>query len=336
MNNPISFPNLGLEMDPGQGFPLGPLNIRFYGLVIALGLLLAVVYAMRRSKEFGLKQDDLLDGVLWIAPLAIICARLYYCAFSWESYAADPIRILYIWEGGIAIYGSVIGAVLGILLFCRIKKVSIGAVLDIVLLGFLIGQVFGRWGNFFNREAFGSYSDGLLAMQIPIKNLPSYSQLLPELQAFASALQQGIPYETTLSADVAQLVKASVEGGYLGYIRVHPTFLYELLWNLVGFIGLHFLSKKRRYDGQIALGYAAWYGLGRLWIEGLRMDSLYWGPFRVSQLLAGVTCVAAITLLVVLHFRPHKPLFVHRIAPEEPEEAEPSEEAEEPAPEEEP
>ena len=332
MNNPIAFPNLGLELDPSQGFSIGPLDIRFYGLVIALGLLLAVFYAMRRCKQFGLKQDDLLDGVLWIAPFAILCARLYYCAFSWESYADNPISILYIWEGGIAIYGSVIGAVIGILVFCKIKKVSVGAVLDLVLLGFLIGQLFGRWGNFFNREAFGSYSDGLLAMQIPVGNLPGINQLMPEIKSFVAALQQGIPYETTLSTDVAELIRASVEGGYVNYIRVHPTFLYESLWNLAGFIGLHFLSKKRRYDGQIALGYAAWYGLGRLWIEGLRMDSLYWGPFRVSQLLAGVTCVAAITLLVVLHFRRHKPLFVHRIAPAEPEEEAPSQEpAEEPA-----
>ena len=307
MGNPIIFPKLGIEIDPGQGFSIGPLNVRFYGLVIAVGLLLAVIYGMRRCKQFGLKQDDLLDGVLWIVPFAIVCARIYYCAFSWESYADDPIRVLYIWEGGIAIYGGVIGAVLGILVFCKIKKISVGAVLDLVLLGFLIGQAIGRWGNFFNREAFGCYTDNLFAMQIHAGNLPQ------------STLQ-------AMGADVTQLLQMAKDGGYAPMIQVHPTFFYEFAWNAVGFVLLHFLSKKRRYDGQIALGYAAWYGLGRVWIEGLRMDSLYWGPFRVSQLLAGATCVIAIAVLVFLHFRPHKPLFVNRVTEQE----QPEEEAEQP------
>ena len=307
MNNPIMFPNLGIELNPGNGFSLGPLNIRFYGLVIALGLLLAVIYGMRRCKQFGLKQDDLLDGVLWIVPFAIVCARIYYCAFSWDSFASNPIRCLYIWEGGIAIYGGVIGAVIGILVFCKIKKLSAGAVLDLVLLGFLIGQAMGRWGNFFNREAFGSYTDSLLAMRISVP-IPGAAP----------------------AQDAALLLQKAVEGGYEGAIQVHPTFLYESLWNIVGFVLLHFLSKKRRYDGQIALGYAAWYGLGRVWIEGLRMDSLYWGPFRVSQLLAGATCVIAVALLIFLHFRPHKPLFAQRVAEAEAAEAITEEPTEEP------
>ena len=308
MNNPIMFPNLGIELNPGNGFSLGPLNIRFYGLVIALGLLLAVIYGMRRCKQFGLKQDDLLDGVLWIVPFAIVCARIYYCAFSWDSFASNPIRCLYIWEGGIAIYGGVIGAVIGILVFCKVKKLSAGAVLDLVLLGFLIGQAMGRWGNFFNREAFGSYTDNLLAMRISVP-IPGAAP----------------------AQDATLLLQKAVEGGYEGAIQVHPTFLYESLWNIVGFVLLHFLSKKRRYDGQIALGYAAWYGLGRVWIEGLRMDSLYWGPFRVSQLLAGATCVIAVALLIFLHFRPHKPLFAQRVAEAEAAEATTEESAEEPA-----
>ena len=272
MNNPIAFPNLGLELDPSQGFSLGPLNIRFYGLVIALGLLLAVFYAMRRCKQFGLKQDDLLDGVLWIAPFAILCARLYYCAFSWESYADNPISILYIWEGGIAIYGSVIGAILGIIVFCKVKKIRITTVLDLVSLGFLIGQFIGRWGNFFNREAFGAETESFLRMG---------------------------------------LMKVST--GEVTYY--HPTFLYESLWNITGFLVLHFLSRKRRFDGQIALGYLAWYGLGRAFIEGLRTDSLYIGTIRVSQLLAAVSCVVALGLLLVLSRKMHNPenLFVNQV-----------------------
>ena len=153
----ISFPGIGLEVNPPRGFTLfGDFNIRLYGVIIAIGMLLAVIYALRRCKQFGLTQDHLLDGVLWIAPFAILCARMYYCAFEWDRYASDPISVLYIWEGGLAIYGGVIGAILGVIVYCYIRRISIGAVLDILMLGFLIGQAVGRWGNFCNREAFGA------------------------------------------------------------------------------------------------------------------------------------------------------------------------------------
>ncbi len=269
----ISFPSFGITVDPPRSFSLGPLTIHLYGLVIAVGLMLAVLYCCRRCKEFGLKEDDILDGVLWITPFAIVCARIYYVVFSWQDYAANPISVLYIWEGGIAIYGGVLGAVLGIAVFCRIKKLKMATVLDLVLLGFLIGQSIGRWGNFFNREAFGA------------------------------------PTETFFRMGLMNSVT-----GQWGYY--HPTFLYESVWNLVGLVLLHFLSKKRRYDGQVALGYAAWYGLGRTFIEGLRMDSLYWGSFRVSQVLAAVSCTAAVCVLLWQSFRPHDPakLYVNQAA----------------------
>ncbi len=269
----ISFPSLGLEMDPGRSFSVGPVTIHYYGVIIALGLLLAVIYGCRRSKQFGLKEDHVIDGVLWVTPFAIICARIYYCVFSWSEFAADPISVLYIWKGGIAIYGGVLGAVIGVAVFCKVKKLNVFAVLDLVLLGFLIGQGIGRWGNFFNREAFGAATDSFLRMGL---------------------------FNTRTGA----------------FEYYHPTFLYESVWNLTGFVLLHFLSKKRKYDGQIALSYAAWYGLGRAMIEGLRMDSLYWGPFRVSQVLAAVSCVAAVGVLLWQQFRPHDPakLFVSRQA----------------------
>ena len=269
----ISFPSLGISLDPPRTFSLGPVTLHLYGLVIAVGLLLAVLYSLRRCKQFGLKQDDLLDGVLWVTPFAIICARAYYVAFTWEAYADNPISALYIWEGGIAIYGGVLGAVLGIAILCKVKKLKFAAVMDLVLLGFLIGQSMGRWGNFFNREAFGAPTNSFLRMGL-----------------FNSATGQWEYY--------------------------HPTFLYESVWNLTGLILLHFWSKKRRYDGQIALGYAAWYGLGRAWIEGLRMDSLYWGDFRVSQVLAAASCLVATAVLIYQHFRPHDPaqLYVNQIA----------------------
>ena len=270
----ISFPFLGLEVNPPRSLSLGPLNIYLYGVAIALGLILAVVYVCRRSKEFvGLSDDDILDGVLWITPFAIVCARLYYVAFSWESYRDNPISILYIWEGGIAIYGSVLGAIVGMAVYCKIKKVRLTALLDLVLMAFLIGQILGRWGNFFNREAFGAATDSFFRMGL---------------------------FNTKTNA----------------WEYYHPTFLYESVWNLVGFVLLSTLASRRKYDGQIALGYAAWYGLGRAFIEGLRVDSLYWGPFRVSQVLAALTCLIAVAILVWQSFRPHdaQKLFINQIA----------------------
>lgn len=276
MYTEISFPGLGITLNPARTFSVGPLTIHFYGLIIAMGLVLAVFYCMKRSEQFGLKEDDILDGVLWVTPFAILCARIYYVAFSWEMYRDNPISALYIWEGGIAIYGSVIGAALGIVGFCKIKKIRIATVLDLVSIGFLIGQFIGRWGNLFNREAFGAQTETFLRMGL----------------------------------------KWSATGEVFYY---HPTFLYESLWNMAGFALLHFLSKKRKYDGQVALGYMAWYGLGRTFIEGLRTDSLWWGPFRVSQLLAAVSCIVAVGLLVWNHFKPHAPenLLVNQVKNQE-------------------
>lgn len=272
----ISFPSLGdWSINPSRGFSIGPLEIHWYGLLIAIGMLLAVAYACRRCKSFGLTDNDLIDGVLCIVPFAVLCARAYYCIFQWDAFAANPISVLYIWEGGLAIYGGVIGAAIGIVVFSLIKKdkVKLTAVLDMTALGFLIGQSIGRWGNFFNREAFGA--------------------------------------ETTSFLRMGLLNKLTGEVTYY-----HPTFLYESLWNACGFVLLHFLSKKRKYDGQIALCYVAWYGLGRAMIEGLRTDSLYLGPIRVSQLLAAVSCVAAVSVLIIMAFRKHDPekLFVNVVA----------------------
>ena len=271
----ISFPSLGIEWDPVRSLNIGPVEVYLYGLIIATGLLLAVFYGCRRSSQFGIVEDTLTDGVLWVTPFAFLCARIYYCAFYWNEggYANNLLSVFYVWEGGLAIYGGVIGAILGIIVFCKVKKISVGAVLDIVALGFLIGQSIGRWGNFFNREAFGAETDSFLRMGL-----------------------------------------YNVVTGVTEYH--HPTFLYESLWNLTGFIVLHFLSKKRQYDGQVALGYAGWYGLGRVYIEGLRTDSLYVGPFRVSQLVALVSFAVAAAILVWQTFRPHakEDLFVNRVA----------------------
>lgn len=276
MYTEITFPSLGLRLNPSTGFSIGVLNIKWYGVVIAFGLLLAVLYACRRCKEFGIAVDDLTDGVLAIVPFAVICARAYYCVFNWSQYRDNPVSCLYIWQGGLAIYGGVIGAIIGIAVFCKIKKINMAAVLDLTMLGFLIGQSIGRWGNFFNREAFGYETDSFLRMGLlnPATGVVTY---------------------------------------------YHPTFLYESLWNLVGFVLLHVMSKRRKFDGQVALGYAVWYGLGRAWIEGLRTDSLYLGNtgVRVSQLLAGISFVVGAVFLVYFRFiRKNDPekLFVRRVA----------------------
>ena len=269
----ISFPGLGLQFNPGRMLDLGFFQINYYGLIIAIGLALAAIYGLRRCKQFGFKQDDVIDGALLIIPFAVICTRLYYCAFKWEHYKDNLISILYIWEGGLAIYGGVIGAFVGTIAYCLYKKLSVLAAFDMVGVSFLIGQMIGRWGNFFNREAFGAETDSFLRMGL---------------------------YNTATKA----------------WEYHHPTFLYESLWNLVGFVILHFASKKRQYDGQIVLGYIAWYGLGRAIIEGLRTDSLYWGQFRISQVVALVSFILAGGMLLIQAFRKHdrSNLYVNRIS----------------------
>ena len=276
MYGTISFPGLGLSFNPSRiAFSIGSKPIYWYGIIIAAGFLLAVYYAMKRADQFGLTQDNIIDMLICTVPLAIIGARAYYCLFSWDLYKDDPIRVLYIWEGGLAIYGGVIGAVIGLFIYTKVKKVKTSAILDIGGLGLLIGQSIGRWGNFMNREAFGAETTSFLRMGLTDAN--------------------GVT------------------------IYVHPTFLYESVWNVLGLLILHFYSKRRKFDGQIFLMYLGWYGLGRMFIEGLRTDSLYVGSsnLRVSQLLAGICFLGVVIFLVYDKiFREHKPedLFVNQVA----------------------
>ena len=276
MYGTISFPGLGLSFNPSRvAFSIGSKPIYWYGIIIAAGFLLAVYYAMKRADQFGLTQDNIIDMLICAVPLAIIGARAYYCLFSWNLYKDDPIRVLYIWEGGLAIYGGVIGAVIGLFIYTKVKKVKTSAMLDIGGLGLLIGQSIGRWGNFMNREAFGAQTNSFLRMGL-----------------------------TDASGAT---------------IYVHPTFLYESVWNAIGLLILHFYSKRRKFDGQIFLMYLGWYGLGRMFIEGLRTDSLYVGSsnLRVSQLLAGICFLAVVIFLVYDKiFREHDPedLYVNQVA----------------------
>lgn len=263
----ISFPGLGIgEINPSRYFTILGKDIYWYGVIIAFGMILALIYAMKRAKKFGIKQDTLIDAFIYGVPTSIIFARLYYVLFYRDPnginpYFEDPIKMLYIWEGGLAIYGSVIGAALAIIVYSKIKKKNPFPIFDIVCIGFLIGQMIGRWGNFINREAYGAAVSNtyFLRMGLTVNGETSF---------------------------------------------FHPTFLYESLWNFVGFLMLHFVSNKRKYDGQITLMYVAWYGLGRLWIEGLRTDSLYIGTssIRVSQVIAGVSFIVAVAVMAYIHF----------------------------------
>ena len=278
MLSAISFPGLGITVDPSPvAFTVLGKDIYWYGIIIAVGFLLAYIYMDRRAPRFGLNGDQVLDMLFWAVPIGIVCARIYYCVFYWDGYRDNPISCLYIWEGGLAIYGGVLGGLLGMFLCHKVKKLPFWTELDLAAYGVLLGQICGRWGNFMNREAHGSET--------------------------ASFLRMGL----------------TDPDGVVRYY--HPTFLYESLWNLVGFMLLHFYAKKRKFDGEIFLCYLFWYGLGRVWIEGLRTDSLYlFGTgIRVSQLLALLCVLGAGTALAVIRLR-KKPdparLYVNRKAAE--------------------
>lgn len=268
MSHFIEFPNLGWKFPVSDTIDLGFTSIKWYGLLIAVGVLLAILNGLKRAEEFGINPDSMIDVALLTIPVAFIGARLYYVFFS-ESraeYFADPLSILRVWEGGLGIYGGIIVAFTFGPLMCKLKKVNIWAMFDLTALGFLIGQGIGRWGNFFNQEAFGRNT-----------NLP-----------------------WAMTGDI-------IQNGHLDLVYdhtqpVHPTFLYESLWCLLGFLVLHLLSKYMlsRFDGMIFCGYMMWYGTGRFFIEGLRTDSLMAGTLRTSQLVAVIAVLMGAVLFFIL------------------------------------
>ena len=273
----ISFPGLGIfGLNPPASFSVFGHRIYFYGVLFALGFTLGILYCARRSKDFGLKSDDFYDMVILLIPLSILCARIYFVLFRLDEFAGRPLIAYFaVWEGGIAIYGGIIGGILAIWLVTRRKKLPFLAMLDLTVFGVLIGQIIGRWGNFMNREAFGGQTE--IFCRMGLTNPSGHT------------------------------------------IYVHPTFLYESLWNLVLFLGLWLWVKqgKRKYDGQMSLLYLFFYGLGRAWIEGLRTDSLYIGHtgIRVSQALSLVLVLFAGALLLWERRREHpaSELWVNRV-----------------------
>ena len=264
----ISFPGIGIEQfsvnKVAFEIPLfGGIEVRWYGLIITTGILLAMLYCYFRSKEEGIKLDDLLDMAIYTVIFGILGARLYYVLFTLDEYN-NIYEAIAIWEGGLAIYGAIIAGALTILVICKIKKIVLAKALDMAAPAVMIGQILGRWGNFFNGEAHGG-------------------EVLES--EFFYFIRMGLSH-----GEGAKIVS-----------YYHPTFLYESLWNLVGFIIINALYKKKKFDGQIVLMYVTWYGFGRMLIEGLRTDSLYLGVFRISQIV-GFACFVVGAILLVLGF----------------------------------
>ena len=258
----ISFPGLGIgEFEINDtAFKLFGHEIKWYGVIIFLGMIVAVAYFSYRAKRGGVSMDTVVDMALFTIPIGIIGARLYYVIFY-----GVPFKDIYkIWEGGLAIYGGIIFGAITVIIMCKIKKVKFFAFADMISPGVMIAQAIGRWGNFTNGECFGA-----------------------ETTAFT---RMGLKNRIT---------------GYV-YTEVHPTFLYESLWNVIGFVLINVFYKKRKFNGEVFLWYVSWYGLGRTFIEMLRQDSLYLGGIRVSSLLGALCFIVCVPVIIILHIRHHK------------------------------
>lgn len=305
MERLVTFPGLGLE------FHLNPIllqisedfGIHWYGVIIAVGFLLAVFWCCRQCGRFGIEEDAALDMLFFAVPLSIIGARLYYVAFEFENYYVPGnlketlISIIRIWDGGLAIYGGIIVAVLTVFVFSKVRKISFLAFVDVGCMGLFIGQMIGRWGNFVNVEAFGSVTDVAWRMSGP---------------DVANYLKR--------TGQIDEIVQEQIVNGTLG---VHPTFFYESMWNLIGFLILVLIIKNhRKFDGQMFGSYIAWYGIGRFWIEGLRSDSLLISgtSLRVSQVIALISALVAVAyilyMLLVVKPKPEQ-LYVNQVKSKE-------------------
>lgn len=281
MDYNINFPNLNIYLDHvGKNIMIGNFSIAYYGITIAIGMLAGIAVASWMAKRTGQNPDTYFDLALIAIVCALIGARLYYVIFRWDYYKKDLFRILNVREGGLAIYGGVIAAVFTVFVFSKVKKLSFGKLCDTAGLGLVLGQVIGRWGNFFNREVFGGYSDGIFAMQLPLSAVRS-SDLTDEL------------LEHTV-------VIAGVK-----YVQVHPTFLYESFWNLCLLLFLIWFTKRKAFDGEVFLLYLFGYGAGRFWIESIRTDQLLIPGigYPVSMAVAALCVIVSVVWIVVGHIR---------------------------------
>lgn len=284
MTRSISFPNLGIHLENvGQSISVFGFEIAYYGMIIGLGVIAGILMAVHEAKRTKQDPDTYYDLAMYAVVLSVIGARIYYVIFSWDSYKDDLLSIFNIRQGGLAIYGGVITAIIVVFVFARVKKLSFGQMTDTAGLGLILGQIIGRWGNFFNREAFGEYTDNLLAMRLPL--------------------------DAVRSSDVTELMREHMEViDGISYIQVHPTFLYESLWNLAVLVGLLLWRKHKKFQGEIFLLYLFGYGVGRFWIEGLRTDQLLIPGMKlpVSQVLAVVLVVVSTFTIVLLRKKVRK------------------------------
>lgn len=278
--NEISFPKLGwtFHIDP-TAFTVFGVSIQWYGIIITLGMLLAFVYCLPKMRRFGLDLDRAADPIIGGIIGGIIGARIYYVLWKWDEYKWDWKAMINTRNGGLAIYGGIIGALAVGLLICKLRKVKYLPMLDVTVLGLLIGQGVGRWGNFVNQEAFGTNTDFFLGMT-------------------GGRIQDTIISSTQIGGD---MYNSGIEMYWEK--TVHPCFLYESLWCLLGFVLLAWYSKRRKYDGQLLLMYMAWYGAERFVVEGLRTDSLYIGKIRVSQALSAIIFIVSVIIQIVMFFR---------------------------------
>lgn len=276
MHRMIEFPNIGIHLQSvGDSVTVFGYEIAYYGIIIGLGILTGIFIAAAEAKRTGQSEETYFDLAIYAVIFAIMGARAYYVAFSWDIYKNDLKSILNLREGGLAIYGGVIAAVITVIIFAKIKKLSAPLLFDTAGLGLVAGQAIGRWGNFFNREAFGEYTDGLLAMRLPM-----------------DAVRPG---------DITDLMKDHIEViDGVRFIQVHPTFLYESLWCLMVLVVMLLYRKHKKFDGEVFLIYLFGYGAGRVWIEGLRTDQLLLPgtELPVSQLLAGALVVVSAGMIL--------------------------------------
>ena len=276
MDMEINFPNLGIYLDHvGKNISIFGFSIAYYGIVIVTGMMIAIWIAQREAKRTGQNPEQYLDLAMIGIAAGILGARIYYVIFAWDYYKDDLLSIFNIRQGGLAIYGGIIGACIAVVIYSRKKKQNFGLLMDTASMSIVFGQIMGRWGNFFNREAFGDYPNNLFAMQLPV-----------------SAVRAN---EITQKMWDHVVTVNGVE-----YIQVHPTFLYESLWNVSVLLFLFWFRKRKKFNGEVFLMYLIGYGLGRIWIEGLRTDQLLLPVvgLPVSQLLSGCLVVGC-TILVV-------------------------------------
>lgn len=277
----IAFPNLGISIpELPKGITIGGFTIAFYGIIMAVSMLAGLWIACLQAKRTGQNKETYLDFAIYGIIFSLIGARLYYVIFSWESYKDDLLQIFNTRGGGMALYGSVIAGILTAIIYCRVKKYNFFLLADTAVAGLILGQIIGRYGNFFNREAFGEYTNGLFAMRLKVSEVN--------------------PANIT---DMMREHMQTIDG--VSYIQVHPTFLYESLWNVGVLILILVLIKKKKFNGEIFILYMVGYALGRVWIEGFRTDQLQIGStgIAVSQMLAGVIAVVGAGIWVFVRIR---------------------------------